>query len=464
MACIIAAPTSNTGKTILSLILTAWVRNKGKTIQPFKVGPDYLDPQQLSFVAKRQCRNLDIILGGTDWVKESFYRHGSSADFAIIEGVMGLFDGLGSSEKGSTADLAIILNLPVVLIVDASGQAASLGALVRGFREQNKGVKIVGVVLNNVNTKRHKDLLSDVLNKIEVPLLGTIPTQSQLKLSSGNLGLIPPDTKNLGKDQIDSWSRIAESYLDIDTFRKLLKAPKYSDQFFNMISPELGQSENKSIYPIAMAQDEAFHFRYPETKEYLEALNMPIIEWRPIEDEVIPQEARGLIIPGGFPERFAQIISESIQSLNSLKSFFGNHPIYAECGGMLLLGQSLKNADGEIYPMAKILPFHAELGELQVGYRTIRSLRNSLILESDDKLIGHEFHRWSIKEANIPPINGKELKSNDFQQPWEIKDWNSSKRKEGWSNKLLHASWIHLHWPTSRKVMNLWKKSVQINN
>ena len=151
MACVIAAPASGTGKTLLSILLSSWARNSKQEIQTFKIGPDYLDPQQLSAVSKRACRNLDMILCGSNWVKESFYGFGGSADLTLIEGVMGLFDGIGSSEEGSTAAIARLLQLPVVLVVDARGQAASLAALVKGFQSQDPQLELAGVVLNHIN-------------------------------------------------------------------------------------------------------------------------------------------------------------------------------------------------------------------------------------------------------------------------------------------------------------------------
>ncbi|HJL69220.1 MAG TPA: AAA family ATPase, partial [Prochlorococcaceae cyanobacterium Gl_MAG_24] len=168
MACVIAAPASGTGKTLLSLVLTAWARSRGLSLQPFKVGPDYLDPQQLTVASEKPCRNLDLLLCGPDWVKESFHCFGGSADLALVEGVMGLFDGIGTSELGSTAAVARHLGLPVVLVVDASGQAGSIAALVKGFRDHDRQLKLAGVVLNRINSNRHKELLKEVLSSIGI--------------------------------------------------------------------------------------------------------------------------------------------------------------------------------------------------------------------------------------------------------------------------------------------------------
>ena len=166
MACVISAISSNSGKTLLSLLLISWLKSINKTVQTFKVGPDYLDPQQLTAVSKKACRNLDLVLSGESWVKENFNHYGGLTDYSFVEGVMGLFDGIGSSSKGSTAELAKVLNLPVVLIVDARGKAASLAALIKGFREHDKELKIAGVVLNNVQTPRHEKILFEVLDQI----------------------------------------------------------------------------------------------------------------------------------------------------------------------------------------------------------------------------------------------------------------------------------------------------------
>jgi len=191
MACLIAAPCSGSGKTLLSLCLTALVRQRGETIQTFKVGPDYLDPQLLTLASGRPCRNLDGLLCGIDWVKRSFPWWGRQADHCLVEGVMGLFDGRGPGLEGSSAELARQLDLPVVLVVEASRQAGSVAALVSGFRDHLPGLDVAGVVLNGVSTERHRALLSEALAGIAMPLLGVLPRHPSLNLPSRHLGLLP---------------------------------------------------------------------------------------------------------------------------------------------------------------------------------------------------------------------------------------------------------------------------------
>jgi len=447
MACVISATSSHSGKTLLSLLLISWLKSINKTVQTFKAGPDYLDPQQLSAVSNNACRNLDLILSGEKWVKESFNHFGGLTDFSLIEGVMGLFDGIGSTSKGSTAELAKVLSLPIVLIVDARGKAASLAALIKGFKEHDKEIKIAGIVLNNVQSTRHEKILLEVLNQINIKSLGCLPRCEELYLSSRHLGLAPIHEVQDLDIKVRKWASIAKKHLDIQSFMQLLLPPKSKDK----TNIYLTNKEAGLIHPIAIAEDEAFHFRYQETKELLEKNGMPTISWKPLENKKIPSEAKGLIIPGGFPEQHAKQLSNSKTSLESIKLFANKFPIYAECGGMMLLGKSIFDIEGKEYSMTGILPFKAKKGDLKIGYREVISKNKSPITDIRNKLIGHEFHRWEIineeYDSKINPI-------------WDIKGWNIEIKNEGFCNHLIHASWIHLHWASSPKILDNWKRSV----
>ncbi|WP_413684124.1 cobyrinate a,c-diamide synthase [Prochlorococcus sp. MIT 1011] len=447
MACVISAISSNSGKTLLSLLLISWLKSINKTVQTFKVGPDYLDPQQLTAVSKKACRNLDLVLSGESWVKENFNYFGGLTDYSFIEGVMGLFDGIGSSSKGSTAELAKVLSLPVVLIVDARGKAASLAALINGFKEHDKELKIAGVVLNNVQTPRHEKILLEVLDQINIKSLGSLPSCKDLYLPARDLGLAPAHEILDLEIKIKKWASIAKDHLNIKSFRTLLLSPESNKKTINLLQ----KRESAVIHPIAIAEDEAFHFRYQETKELLEGNGMPTITWKPLENEQIPKEAKGLIIPGGFPEQHANQLSNSTISLNSIKMFSKKFPIYAECGGMMLLGKSIFDLEGREHAMAGILPFKAKKGNLKIGYREATTKNNSPITTPGNKLIGHEFHRWEI-------IN--ESYNSSINKLWDIKGWNMEIKNEGFCNHLIHASWIHLHWASSPLILENWKRSV----
>lgn len=450
MACVIAAPASGTGKTLLSLALTAWARSRGLSLQPFKVGPDYLDPQQLTVASGKPCRNLDLLLCGPDWVRNSFHGFGASADLALVEGVMGLFDGVGTSQEGSTAAVARHLGLPVVLVVDASGQAGSLAALVKGFRDHDPKLTLAGVVLNRVNSNRHKELLKEVLSGIEVKVLGCLPRDPELSLPSRHLGLAPAHELEELEARLEAWSALAETHLDLTSFKTLLRAPTSArDPILALLGDKRIQSPQQ-LRPVAVAQDDAFHFRYPETSECLEALGMPIVPWKPLEDEPIPSEAEGLILPGGFPEQHAERLSQCSRSLAELRGWFRQRPLYAECGGMLLLGESLTDLDGCSHPMAGLLPFQAKKGTLKVGYRTLKAIKDGLIVRKGEQLIGHEFHRWQLNKSI-----GKQQAAL-----WMVEGWQVQQHQEGWNHRNLHASWVHLHWASCSRILQRWRRSL----
>jgi cobyrinic acid a,c-diamide synthase len=216
MPCLIAAPSSGSGKTLLSLCLTALARHRGQSLQAFKVGPDYLDPQLLSRVSGRPCRNLDTLLCGPEWVRRSFNWHGSQAQLTLVEGVMGLFDGRGPTSRGSSAEVAALLGLPVVLVVEASRQAGSLAALVRGFRDHGPPqVQLAGVVLNRVGSSRHQALLAEALASINVPLLGMLPQHPALELPSRHLGLLPPGELTDLEEREGEWAQLAQEHLNL---------------------------------------------------------------------------------------------------------------------------------------------------------------------------------------------------------------------------------------------------------
>ena len=455
MACVIAAPASGSGKTLLTLCLIAWARHQGKSIQPFKVGPDYLDPQLLSLSADRVCRNLDLSLCGKEWVDLSFRGFGGRCDMAVVEGVMGLFDGIGASSEGSTAAVARHLNLPVVLVVDAGRQARSLAAVVRGFQSLEPRVNLAGVVLNRVSSQRHRELLESVLDEINVPCLGSLPKDASLSLPSRHLGLAPAHELGPMQERIGRWAALASSHLNLQRFEPLLRAPAAgSDPIQTVLAPVLEQQPKRTPMPVAVAQDEAFHFRYPEMQECLEAMAMPVIPWSPLADEPPPPQALGLVLPGGFPELHAESLSQCQRSLSALQQWIAQKPLYAECGGMLMLGESLSDAEGTHHPMAGVLPFRAERGALQVGYRTLSAAHDGLILRAGESLKGHEFHRWQLSKE-----------SGDFlgkaKPLWQVDGWKISRRNEGWSLPTLHASWVHLHWAGSSTTSCRWRAALE---
>ena len=443
MSCIISAPATGNGKTTVSLLISSWAYSKGLNLQTFKVGPDYLDQQQLSSINHPICRNLDIFLSGEKWVKKTFIKYASKVDLSFVEGAMGLFDGLGPTDFSSTANVAKVLKLPIIFVVDARGKVASLLPMLRGFKDFDNKVKIKGIIFNNVNSERHKQLIIEVFKNEPIKILGFLPFNEKITISRGNLGLTSP--RESGKTiDLDYFANFAEMYLNITQIIELLKPPKNEKskiEYSNLL-------KLKDNRPIAIAEDKIFHFQYPETKEYLTELGIPIISWNIYDDEEIPIDAKALIIPGGFPEKYAKHISSSKRSLNSLRNFYKRGFIYAECGGMMILGKSIEDQNGCQYEMGGVLPLKFKKGNLSVGYRYLKGKKNSLFLKDNQSLRGHEFHYWQIKNDSF--IFEKHLKrSSRFNPSWKIKSWGTKYIDEGLENKYIHASWIHLHFPSS---------------
>ena len=458
MPCVISSPSTDSGKTTLSLLIACWAFSKGIKLQTFKVGPDYLDQQQLSSIGQPICRNLDIFLSGEKWVEDTFLKYSAKYELTFVEGAMGLFDGLGSTSYSSTANVAKLLHIPIIFIVNAKGQVASLLPLVKGFRNFDKGLLIKGIIFNNVNSNRHKNLIKEVFEKEDIEILGFLPSDSKITLNKSNLGLIPP-LDCARKIDVNYFASYAEKNLDLANLSKFLKSPQ--KKILNTFNSK-GFKLDKSI-PVAIVEDKIFHFQYPDTREFLNEIGIPLISWSIFNNEEIPKEVSALIIPGGFPEKYAFHISDSKKSLQSLRRFRKKGFIYAECGGMMILGDSIKDENGNSYKMSGILPIKFKKSKLSVGYRYVKGIRDSLIIKKNQLTRGHEFHYWEIEN----PTSEFDLKKNNFQnrlfQPWEIKSWKTKYKSEGWSDKKLHASWIHLHLPSCPDVAKNFIEATQIN-
>jgi cobyrinic acid a,c-diamide synthase len=363
---------------------------------------------------------------------------------------MGLFDGRGPGDEGSSAELAIALQLPVVLVVEASRQAGSLAALVRGFRDHQPGLELAGVVLNGVSTERHRSLLSEALASIAMPLLGALPRHPDLSLPSRHLGLLPPDELQDFQARSGEWATLAERHLDMERLLPLLAPPptlsissgSARDPIRWCLERSAGapsdlEKASDGELPVAIASDAAFHFRYPEATELLTALGVTPVPWQPLADQPLPLGCRGVILPGGYPELHAAELAASQRSQGELRrAAAGGLPIYAECGGLLLLGQQLEDPQGEAHAMAGLLPFSARRGSLQLGYRQATPLGDGLVTRRGEPLGGHEFHRWDLIDAVVD--GGERL--------WQLEGWGWAPRLEGWTTPTLHASWLHLHW------------------
>ena len=458
MGLVIAAPQSGSGKTLLSLCLAAALGQRGLTLQTFKVGPDYLDPQLLAALSGRPCRNLDPLLCGEPWLRAAFHHWGRTTDACLVEGVMGLYDGLGPSQQGNTAHVARLLNLPLLFVVDASRQGASIRALVAGFRQEAPELAWCGVVLNGVGSPRHRQLLKAALEPTGLPVLGCLPRCGAMALPSRHLGLLPPGEIRNFQARCDELAAMAERHLDLARLLPQLQASHGTTGPSPFLvtgttdAPPVPHRPRRSGgVPgplLAIAQDQAFCFLYPEQREWLEHCGARTHTWSPLADEPLPQGTAALVLPGGYPELHGAALAQASHSLRALQLAHDRGlPIYAECGGMLVLLHTLHDPDHKPWPMADILPGTAHHGTLQLGYRRARVCGASPVVRPREQVTGHEFHHWQWAP---PPadgqqeINGKTISA--LSTLWQLSGWGVPTRNEGLAHGRLHASWLHLHW------------------
>lgn len=458
MGLIIAAPQSGSGKTLLSLCLTAALRQRGLTVQTFKVGPDYLDPQLLGALSGRPCRNLDPLLCGEPWLRPAFHHWGRTTDACLVEGVMGLYDGLGPSQEGSTAHVARLLNLPLLFVVDAARQGASIRAMVAGFHQQEPGLSWCGVVLNGVGSPRHQHLLKAALEPTGLPVLGSLPRCGAMALPSRHLGLLPPAEIHHFQARCEQLAAMAERQLDLDRLLPYLQASRgapgpspFLATSARNTAPARPQPRPSGVSAplVAVAHDQAFCFLYPEQREWLEHWGARIQVWSPLADQPLPEGTAAVVLPGGYPELHGATLAQAARSLRALRLAHDRGlPIYAECGGMLLLLRTLHDPDNRPWPMADILPGAARHGILQLGYRRALACGASPVVRPREQVVGHEFHHWQW----APEPDDSSQNVSPLHTLWQLSGWGVPTRSEGLAHGRLHASWLHLHWSGQPQV------------
>ena len=316
-----------------------------------------------------------------------------------------------------------------------------------GFRALDPRLQLAGVVLNRV-TAASRELLEEVLEQIGVRCLGCLPNDPSLISPVATWAWHQPmncASSNHGLNTGPSWPGIWR-WMCSSSCSRPSSGP---DPIQTALSPALTAAEPLPALPVAVAQDEA-HFRYPEMQECLEALNMPVLPWSPLADVPPPEEARAWCCRG-FPELHAAQLSGCAQSFSALHAWIQTKPIYAECGGMLLLGQSLADPEGRQHPMAGLLPFEAKRGRLQVGYRTLEVTSDTLLMRQGEQLRGHEFHRWTLARGRY--------RDGQTGPLWQV-ELEDQQRAEGWNRPNLHASWVHLHWAGSSTISCRWRAAL----
>ncbi|MFF1461119.1 cobyrinate a,c-diamide synthase [Streptomyces sp. NPDC058330] len=431
---VIAAPASNSGKTTVATGLMAAFAGRGLAVSPHKVGPDYIDPGYHALATGRPGRNLDAYMCGPELVAPLFGHGVAGCDLAVVEGVMGLYDGAsGQGELASTAQVSKLLRAPVVLVVDASSQSRSVAALVHGFASWDPEVRIGGVILNKVGSDRHEALLREALEETGLPVLGALRRAPQVATPSRHLGLVPVAERQA--DAVGAVAAMAERVRAGCDLEALLALARTAPALPGAVWEPERQPVEGARPVVAVAGGAAFTFAYAEHAELLTAAGAEVAVFDPLRDEKLPADTAGLVIGGGFPEVYAPELSANEPLRRAVTELAAaGAPVAAECAGLLYLAREL---DGR--PMCGVLDASARMSErLTLGYRSAVAVSDSVLAEAGTRLRGHEFHRTVLEPgAGAVPAWG-------LHQP--------ERRVEGFVQRGVHASYVHTHWAASPGV------------
>lgn len=417
---VVAAPASGHGKTTIATGLMAALRQAGHTVSGHKIGPDYIDPGYHSLATGRPGRNLDPHLVGEDLVAPLFLHGATNADIAVIEGVMGLYDGMiGTEGYASTAHVASLLSAPVILVVDISHTSRSIAATVHGMASYDRGTRIAGVILNKSGSQRHSDEVIRALEPTGIPVLGVLGRDDGLSVPSRHLGLVPAEERAEATEQVDRLAARIVDHIDLGEIVRIASAAP--DLHAERWSP--GPSDQDGPV-IAVAGGRAFTFRYAETEELLRAHGCRTVTFDPLRDERLPAGTAGIYLGGGFPETHAADLTANVPLRTHLRdAIAAGVPTVAECAGLLYLGQ---HVDG--YDMVGALGTRARMASrLTLGYRTGVAPRDSFLAPMGTRVTGHEFHRTVVDYAKDPA-------------------WLLDGRPDGIVTDTVHASYLHTHW------------------
>ncbi|MFF8732097.1 cobyrinate a,c-diamide synthase [Streptomyces sp. NPDC015171] len=434
---VIAAPSSGSGKTTVATGLMAAFAARGLAVSPHKVGPDYIDPGYHALATGRPGRNLDAYLCGPDLIAPLFLHGARGCDLAVVEGVMGLYDGAGGKgELASTAHVAKLLRAPVVLVVDASSQSRSVAALVHGFASWDPEVRVGGVILNKVASDRHEELLREALDSSGVPVMGVLRRVAGVDTPSRHLGLVPvAERRSAAVDAVAAMAAQVARGCDLEALDALARAagPVPGDCVPWAPVPALPAAGPAPV--VAVAGGPAFTFSYAEHTELLTAAGAEVVTFDPLRDEQLPEGTAGLVIGGGFPEMYAGDLSANVRLREAVAALAGGGaPVAAECAGLLYLCREL---DGR--PMCGVLDAAARMTErLTLGYRDAVAVGDSVLAAAGTRMRGHEFHRTAVEPgAGAAPA-------------WGVR--NPVPRVEGFVRQGVHASYLHTHWASEPAV------------
>ncbi len=438
--CLIAGSASGVGKTTVALAIVAGLRRRGVRVQPFKGGPDFLDTGHLTRIARRTARNVDTWMLSPEANVKAVRAAAADADFVLIEGMMGLFDGKsGETDAGSSAEIARLLRLPVVLVVDAGKSARSLAAVVLGFEMFDAATPLAGVILNRVASERHYAMLAAAIGqRCRTPILGWLPREPAIAIPERHLGLRTAEESGGDPEaETDRLAALAERYLDLDALATLdCGLP------FHAAAVEAPSGGGLRVR-IGVARDAAFSFYYEDNFDLLREQGAELVEFSPLADPRLPENLDALYIGGGYPELHVAQLADNLSMLADIREFAAQgRPVYAECGGMMLLGESLSvlnqpPGSGAVdYAMAGVLPLRLEMtGKLvKFGYVTAEFTRDCLLGAAGTTARGHSFH--------YSRLVGEPTLETAYRVRYSL---SGKDEKEGFTAGNVLASYVHLH-------------------
>ncbi len=437
---VIAGTHSGVGKTSLTLGIVALLKRRGLRVQAFKVGPDYLDPTYLALASGRPCYNLDGWMMGEAYVRQLFARAIANADVAVVEGVMGLFDGADpASPEGSTAEIARWLEAPVLLVVDAHGLGRSVAAMVHGYSSFDPKVRVAGVIANRCGSERHAQWMEESLRgALLPPLIGSVQRGALPELPSRHLGLVTAEPGTLSQDTLERLANAVESSIAIEKIVQLKKVSHVATSASTCTSNRVA---------VGIARDEAFHFYYPDNLEALERAGCELIPFSPLRDETLPAGMHGLYFGGGYPEEHAAALAANEPMLSAIRRFTEeaeDRVVYAECGGLMYLSQGIETLDGQRHSLLGLLPAWTRMRPRRqsLGYIEITLTRECLWGQPGERLRGHEFHYSEL------------VGDPDWPTAYDLHYRRSDRvSHEGFQRGSLLASYTHLHFASRPRAV-----------
>lgn len=433
---LLGAASSGSGKTMITCGVLQALVNRGLKVSSFKCGPDYIDPMFHTKVIGTRSRNLDTFFAGEDVTRYLFARNAAGSDLSVMEGVMGYYDGLGGiSTEASAYDLARVTRTPAVLIVNTKGMSLSVLALIQGFLQYQQDSQIRGVILNQISPMIYPEVKAQIEAQLSVRVYGYVPVIKDFVLESRHLGLVMPDEVDGLSRKVNGLARVMEETLDLDGLIQLAQTAPALEQEKPLV-PKLG-----GPVTVAVARDAAFCFYYQDNLDLLEEMGARLVEFSPLEDQALPAEADGLLLGGGYPELFAEKLSENNTMLESIRSAVGHGmPLVAECGGFMYLHRKMEGMDGVSYPMAGVIDGEVyrtdRLGRF--GYIELTADVEQMAAIPGEKIRGHEFHYFDSTNCG---------ESFAAQKPLRKRNWNCIHGTE-----TMLAGFPHLYYYSNLNV------------